>query len=619
MNKLKFYIILIFISVHFFAEAQVAFTPGNFVVCRIGDGVNALNYNAPVLVYPAFLDEFTPAGVLVQSVAMPVSANGDNKALTLAPARSYGLINLSTDGQSLVLAGLNAPPGKNVLNSPIAVSRTIGLIKYDGTINTTTSVNDLAGYPSSAVSNGIDIWCTSNAPLATFAGIRYTTLGAASSTQISTTAGFSDLKIVNGQLYASTDQGEPWLGTVGTGTPTSSGQNYQSPIGFPELGGAQGSFFQFAFADLNTDIQGIDVLYVASGAGLQKFSFDGTSWINNGAIGTYEDQYRGITASIAGNTATLYATRAGSQSGVFGPGGELVTLKDASGWNGAFAGTPTVLSSIASRFGANDVAAYRGVSLVPKAPSANQTISFENITKVYGDADFSPATASSGLPVSYTSSNPAVATVVDGKLHITGSGTAQITANQEGSITVNPAPPITKTLTVNKAPLTITAENKSKVQAEVVPVLTVTYAGFVNNETSNILIAQPSITTTATINSPVGTYPIMVSGAVAANYTITHVNGTLTVTALPVSNSKVVAYFPSSSTLKITIYAATAQKATIQLADVSGKILIAKDIDLQQGLNTYNLSAGNLGRGGYIVRILGDNLKLNHNIIKANN
>lgn len=64
----------------------------------------------------------------------------------------------------------------------------------------------------------------------------------------------------------------------------------------------------------------------------------------------------------------------------------------------------------------------------------NQTISFDPIPdKMLSDADFEPvAVASSGLPVSYLSSDPAVATIVDGKVHITGYGTCMIYANQPG-------------------------------------------------------------------------------------------------------------------------------------------------------------------------------------------
>ena len=64
----------------------------------------------------------------------------------------------------------------------------------------------------------------------------------------------------------------------------------------------------------------------------------------------------------------------------------------------------------------------------------NQTINFNALpSKKVGEADFSPgATASSGLAVTYTSSNTNVATIVGNKIHIVGSGACRITASQAG-------------------------------------------------------------------------------------------------------------------------------------------------------------------------------------------
>jgi hypothetical protein len=87
----------------------------------------------------------------------------------------------------------------------------------------------------------------------------------------------------------------------------------------------------------------------------------------------------------------------------------------------------------------------------------------------------------------------------------------------------------TQTLLVNKAALTGTAENKTKVQGAANPALTISYAGFVVGETKSV-ITEPTITTTATTGSPVGTYPITLAGGSATNYTLTLVPGTLTVT-----------------------------------------------------------------------------------------
>jgi hypothetical protein len=81
----------------------------------------------------------------------------------------------------------------------------------------------------------------------------------------------------------------------------------------------------------------------------------------------------------------------------------------------------------------------------------NQTITFNALpVKMVGDADFNPgATASSGLAVTYTSSNTAVATIVNGNIHVVAAGTSVITASQAGNDVFNPAANVTQTLTVD--------------------------------------------------------------------------------------------------------------------------------------------------------------------------
>ena len=60
------------------------------------------------------------------------------------------------------------------------------------------------------------------------------------------------------------------------------------------------------------------------------------------------------------------------------------------------------------------------------------------------DADFDPGATSLDPPITYTSDNPAVATIVNGKIHITGVGTAVITAT-------NSISSVSQTLTVSAA------------------------------------------------------------------------------------------------------------------------------------------------------------------------
>jgi hypothetical protein len=87
------------------------------------------------------------------------------------------------------------------------------------------------------------------------------------------------------------------------------------------------------------------------------------------------------------------------------------------------------------------------------------------------------------------------------------------------------------TLTINKAALTVTANDASRAYGDANPTFTPTYSGFVNGENSSVLSGSPSLTTTATPTSPVGSYTITAAqGTLAAtNYSFSFATGTLTV------------------------------------------------------------------------------------------
>jgi len=87
------------------------------------------------------------------------------------------------------------------------------------------------------------------------------------------------------------------------------------------------------------------------------------------------------------------------------------------------------------------------------------------------------------------------------------------------------------TITVNKAVITVTGNNVSRMYGLANPALTANYSGFVSQDTVSVLTGAPSITTAATPVSLPGTYPIVVTQGTlsAANYTFTFVNGNFTV------------------------------------------------------------------------------------------
>ncbi len=105
---------------------------------------------------------------------------------------------------------------------------------------------------------------------------------------------------------------------------------------------------------------------------------------------------------------------------------------------------------------------YNAASAVAQVLTVNnmqaQTITFSTLAaKTFGDANFNlSATASSGLAVSYTSSNASVATISGNTVTIVGAGTTVITASQAGNSQYDPAASVEQTLTVNKANQMIT-------------------------------------------------------------------------------------------------------------------------------------------------------------------
>lgn len=90
------------------------------------------------------------------------------------------------------------------------------------------------------------------------------------------------------------------------------------------------------------------------------------------------------------------------------------------------------------------------------------------------------------------------------------------------------------TLTINKALLTVKADNKERAYGAYNPQLTMSYTGLKNNESQPAWITRPTISTLANETTPVGTYDITVSNGEARNYDVTFAKGTLTISKVPV-------------------------------------------------------------------------------------
>jgi hypothetical protein len=85
---------------------------------------------------------------------------------------------------------------------------------------------------------------------------------------------------------------------------------------------------------------------------------------------------------------------------------------------------------------------------------------------------------------------------------------------------------VSDSLTINKATLTVTADDQTIGLGTASPVFTFEYDGFVNGETSSVINTLP----TCGVSGPhtgLGTYPIVCSGGSDNNYLFSYVNGTL--------------------------------------------------------------------------------------------
>ena len=147
----------------------------------------------------------------------------------------------------------------------------------------------------------------------------------------------------------------------------------------------------------------------------------------------------------------------------------------------------------------------------------------------YGDAAYElPLTTDEGKPLTWSISDDTVAMIADGQLTIKNAGTATMNATAEGDTFHEPFER-EFTLTVDKAILTIAANDITRLYYEENPEPTYTCEGLKYGETDEVLTTKPTLQTIATKESDAGTYPITIGGAEAANYIISFESGTLTI------------------------------------------------------------------------------------------
>jgi hypothetical protein len=155
---------------------------------------------------------------------------------------------------------------------------------------------------------------------------------------------------------------------------------------------------------------------------------------------------------------TTAATITGTLSGIVSP--DVVTFTGTGTFAQADVGTGISVTAAIVLTGANaaNYTIAQPTGLTGDITKASQTIAFGALpTKLVSDAPFDlNATATSGLSVSYSSSNELVATVSGSTVTIVGAGTTTLTASQAGNGNYDPATPVDQALTVTTGPTVLT-------------------------------------------------------------------------------------------------------------------------------------------------------------------
>jgi hypothetical protein len=173
--------------------------------------------------------------------------------------------------------------------------------------------------------------------------------------------------------------------------------------------------------------------------------------------------------------------------------------------------TSVVSSATPSVYGQSVTFTATVTAVAPVVGTPTGSVSFLDGTTLLGTSTLSGGTASlttSGL----------------------SAGSHTITARYTGDASFSASTSAGLTQTVNAAPLTVTANDASRVFGQADPAFGVSYSGFVNGDGPGSLGGTLSFTTPATAASPVGTYAITPGGLTSTNYAITFADGTLIVT-----------------------------------------------------------------------------------------
>lgn len=231
----------------------------------------------------------------------------------------------------------------------------------------------------------------------------------------------------------------------------------------------------------------------------------------------------------------------------------------------------------------------------------DQTITFTDDLSdlTYGDAAVSITAASSAsLAISYTATG-AIA-ITGAMVTITGAGEASVTAAQLGNDDFNPAVSVTQSFTIAQAALTVSADDQQITFGETISALTLSYSEFVGADAVTDLDIPPTASTLATETSNAGSYELLVSGGVDADYSFSYVSGTLTIAkAVQTITFEAIEEFDLATTSTVSLTAAASSELDVTYTLLSGDGQIAGDVLTANASGNFEVEATQAGNENY--------------------
>ncbi|TRZ81323.1 MAG: hypothetical protein D4R91_07825 [Sediminibacterium sp.] len=236
-------------------------------------------------------------------------------------------------------------------------------------------------------------------------------------------------------------------------------------------------------------------------------------------------------------------------------------------------------------------------------------------TKIYGAAN--PSTYTYGVSPSLTG-----LAALNGTLTRVSGESVGTYAIEQNDLTTANNPNYTisyvgNNFTITKKALTITADNKTKFYGAANPIFTYTYSGLVNGDLATF--TWPTIITTALPNSPAGTYPIIPSAATDPNYTITYVDGILTVTktALTITAKPHTILYNGTNYSGGNGVILTGMATGESISNLTGTLNYKGTSQGAINVGTYTIIPDGLISPNYNINYVGDNLEIKKAILNV--